>query len=482
MTEGWAFTGGPPTTPSMSTVSLVEGRCFCVSEPSGDIGAAGGHGLVVKDTRFLDHLELHVDGEPLESLTVEHTGPHAATFVTRRRPRPGLADSTLLVVRRRYVGNGMVEDVTLENLSAGAVTVTLTLTASTDFAGLFDVKEGRLVKRRDAIEVTTDDTTLRRRIDRADSRAVEISATGEYQVFRHGLIWHLTVPARGATEFTLRVVPVFREVPLRSPYRRGVSRRESHPAREHRRWRERSPVVSSADPRLHRLVRNGTEDLSGLRITDPRHPRRVVLAAGAPWFMTVFGRDSLLTELDAAPPRRPGRPGHARRCSPSARARWSSPATEEEPGRILHEIRSGLPAAADAGRRHRLLRHASTPRRCSSCSWASCAGGAPRGRRSNRCCPTSTRALDWVSDYGDRDGDGFVEYERATPHGLVNQGWKDSFDGDHLRLGRARRTHRSRLPRCRATSTPRCARGPSWPRRSATTSAPGELAGSRPTR
>ena len=54
MTEGWAFTGGPPTTPSMSTVSLVEGRCFCVSEPSGDIGAAGGHGLVVKDTRFLD--------------------------------------------------------------------------------------------------------------------------------------------------------------------------------------------------------------------------------------------------------------------------------------------------------------------------------------------------------------------------------------------------------------------------------------------
>ena len=160
---------------------------------------------------------------------MEHTGPHAATFVTRRRPRPGLADSTLLVVRRRYVGNGMVEDVTLENLSAGAVTVTLTLTASTDFAGLFDVKEGRLVKRANAIEVTTDDTTLRRRIDRADSRAVEISATGEYQVFRHGLIWHLTVPARATTEFTLQVVPVFREVPLRSPYLPGVSRRESHP-------------------------------------------------------------------------------------------------------------------------------------------------------------------------------------------------------------------------------------------------------------
>src|SRR6478752_5757644 len=136
MTEGWAFTGGPPTTPSMSTVSLVEGRSFCVSGPSGDIGAAGGHGLVVKYTRFLDHLELRVDGEPLEPLTVEPISPHAATFVTRRRPRPGLADSTLLVVRRRYVGNGMVEDITLENLSGGQLDVTVTLTATTDFAVL----------------------------------------------------------------------------------------------------------------------------------------------------------------------------------------------------------------------------------------------------------------------------------------------------------------------------------------------------------
>jgi len=72
--------------------------------------------------------ELRVDGEPLEALTVEQIGPHAATFVTRPRPRPGLADSTLLVVRRRYVGNGMVEDVTLENLSGREVDVILTLT------------------------------------------------------------------------------------------------------------------------------------------------------------------------------------------------------------------------------------------------------------------------------------------------------------------------------------------------------------------
>ncbi|GAA2479122.1 amylo-alpha-1,6-glucosidase [Terrabacter carboxydivorans] len=427
MTEGWAFTGGPPASGSLATVSLVEGRCFCVSGPSGDIGTAGGHGLVVRDTRFLDHLELRVDGEPLEPLTVEHIGPHAATFVTRRRPRPGLADSTLLVVRRRYVGNGMVEDVTLENLSGGAVDVTLTLTATTDFAGLFDVKEGRLDRRKEPVEVTTDDGTLRRRVDRADSRAVELSATGGCQVFSHGLVWHLAVRARSTTTFTVRVVPVFRDVPLPSPYRTGVARRESHPAQEHRRWRERSPVVAAADPRLDRLVRTCTDDLAGLRIDDPHHPRRIVLAAGAPWFMTLFGRDSLLTAwmllpLDARVAR-----GTLETLAES-QGRVVDPRTEEEPGRILHEIRSGLPDEAREGEETVYYGTVdATP------LFVMLAGELHRWGASKTetasLAPHVKRALAWIEHHGDADGDGFVEYARATDRGLVNQGWKDSFDG-----------------------------------------------------
>ncbi|GAA2742489.1 glycogen debranching N-terminal domain-containing protein [Terrabacter aerolatus] len=427
MTEGWAYTGGPPASGSVATVAVVEGRSFCVSGPSGDIGTSGGHGLVVKDTRFLDHLELRVDGEPLEPLTVEHIGPHAATFVTRRRPRPGLADSTLLVVRRRYVGNGMVEDVTLENLSNAEADVTLTLTAATDFASLFDVKEGRIGRGDGRIEVTTDDTTLRRRLDRPDSRAVELSATGGCQVFRHGLVWRLSVPARSRTTFTVRVVPVFRDVPLPSPYRTGVSRRESHPALEHRRWRERSPVVAAADPRLDRLVRASTDDLSGLRITDPQHPRRIVLAAGAPWFMTLFGRDSLLTAwmllpLDARVAR-----GTLETLA-QAQGRTVDPLTEEEPGRILHEIRSGLLDEASEGEETVYYGTVdATP------LFVMLAGelhrwGASKAESASL-APHVRRALAWIERYGDADGDGFVEYERATDRGLVNQGWKDSFDG-----------------------------------------------------
>jgi len=427
MTEGWAFTGGPPVSGSMATVSLVEGRCFCMSGPSGDIGTPGGHGLVVKDTRFLDHLELRVDGEPLEPLTVEPIGPHAATFVTRRRPRPGLADSTLLVVRRRYVGNGMVEDVTLENLSGTQADVTLTLTATTDFAGLFDVKEGRLGKRKGQVEVTTDDDVLRRRLDGAESRAVELSATGGCTVFSHGLVWRLTVPARGTTTFTVRVVPVFEDVPMESPYRHGMSRRESHPALEHRRWRERSPVVSAGDVRLDRLVRTCTDDLAGLRITDPHHPRRIVLAAGAPWFMTLFGRDSLLTAwmllpLDARVAR-----GTLETLA-ETQGRVVDPRTEEQPGRILHEVRSGLTDEAPDGEETVYYGTVdATP------LFVMLAGELHRWGASKTeiasLMPHVNRALAWIERYGDADGDGFVEYERATERGLVNQGWKDSFDG-----------------------------------------------------
>ena len=129
MGEGWAFTGGPPNASVGADITLVEGRSFCVSDRVGDLGGAATHGLIVQDTRFVEHLVLTVDGDRLEPLGVEPIGPHAATFVTRRKPRDGLADSTLLVLRERYVGNGFVEDITLENLSRQAEEHTLALTA-----------------------------------------------------------------------------------------------------------------------------------------------------------------------------------------------------------------------------------------------------------------------------------------------------------------------------------------------------------------
>jgi glycogen debranching enzyme len=222
-------------------------------------------------------------------------------------------------------------------------------------------------------------------------------------------------------------VPSFRDVQLPTPYHPGVARLESEPAREHRRWRERSPVVRSADARLDALVHNCIHDLAGLRIDDPNHPRRVLLAAGAPWFMTLFGRDSLLTAWMLLPldPR-------VARSTLEALAqdqgRVVDPRTEEEPGRILHEVRSGLTEEPGAGEDTVYYGTAdATP------LFVMLAGELHRWGMSDTELGVLRRhvdrALAWVEDYGDADGDGFVEYRRASDRGLVNQGWKDSFDG-----------------------------------------------------
>ena len=174
---------------------------------------------------------------------------------------------------------------------------------------------------------------------------------------------------------------------------------------------------------LHRSV----EDIGALRIFDPAHPDRPAVAAGAPWFMALFGRDSLLTSWMLLPwddslaagtlQTLAGRQGHT-----------VDPVTEEEPGRILHEVRFGSAASLTLGGRRAYYGTAdATPlfvmllgelRR-----WGR------RGQLTRDLLPQADRALEWMRRYGDADGDGFIEYSRKTPAGLVNQGWKDSWDG-----------------------------------------------------
>ena len=100
------------------TVTVVEGSTFCISEPGGDIVPGQPHGLFVRDTRVLSHWELTVDGRRPEPLTVHRPDPYAAAFISRLPPSDGHADSTLLIVRQRYVGDGMREDVTICNTAA----------------------------------------------------------------------------------------------------------------------------------------------------------------------------------------------------------------------------------------------------------------------------------------------------------------------------------------------------------------------------
>jgi glycogen debranching enzyme len=174
------------------------------------------------------------------------------------------------------------------------------------------------------------------------------------------------------------------------------------------------------------VIKRSAEDLGALRIFDPDYPERAVMAAGAPWFMTLFGRDSLITSwmaLIVDPDLAMG--------TLQTLARFQGeqvdPRTEEEPGRILHEMRFGESSSLSLGGGRRYYGSAdATP------LFVMLLGELRRWGLAREAVdellPHADRALQWIEDFGDRDGDGYVEYQRASDRGLLNQGWKDSHD------------------------------------------------------
>ena len=145
---GWSSGAGPALLGGDGGTALVlEGATFCVSRRGGDIAPDSPHGLFVADTRIVSRWQLAVDGQSVEPLITLNVARYRATFVGRTRPRPGLADSTLLVVRERYVGNGLAEDITLREpqpADGGAHRPGALDRRRPTSPNLFEVKEGRV--------------------------------------------------------------------------------------------------------------------------------------------------------------------------------------------------------------------------------------------------------------------------------------------------------------------------------------------------
>jgi glycogen debranching enzyme len=182
------------------------------------------------------------------------------------------------------------------------------------------------------------------------------------------------------------------------------------------------------------VLRQAESDLGALLMHDETGRGRPFVAAGAPWFMTLFGRDSLLTAWMALPLNVGLAVGTLQHLA-AAQGRRVDPITEEEPGRIMHEIRRG-PASDDTLGGNRYYGSVdATPLFVMLLAECWRWGAAETAVRA--LLPAADAALAWAERYGDRDGDGFVEYQRATDRGLINQGWKDSFNGVNDASGRA---------------------------------------------
>ncbi|RBO96753.1 amylo-alpha-1,6-glucosidase [Nocardia puris] len=416
--------GEPAGFGGAGSVTLVEGATFCLSNRLGDVEQGRPHGLFFRDARVLSRWELMVDGKPAESLSVLTPEAFIARFVLRRPPQEGLADSTLLVVRERIIADGMHEVLSLENMGREPTAVTLELHVDADFVDLFAVKEGRAGHVRAEISVADGELLLHDRTDRM--RGITITSTVEPAVLPGTLVWRVVVPVGGMWKTEIIAQPTLGNQQVPAPLTPGEHVGVSAPCRKIEAWRDTATDIVSADAVLTQVLRRTESDLGALRIHDDTAEGRPFVAAGAPWFMTLFGRDSLLTAWMALPLSVDLALGTLQQLA-ELQGREVNPITEEQPGRIMHEMRRGPSGGQVLGGTIYYGTADATPLFVMLLAECHRWGADPAAIED--LLPAADAALDWIMRYGDRDGDGFVEYRRATDRGLVNQGWKDSFDG-----------------------------------------------------
>lgn len=397
------------------------------SGPHGDLGVAPIHGLYHGDVRHVRALSLSCEDSPVEWISAAPDGPDRLVFGGLLR---GLDDPTpdpkVRIARDRRVSSGRVtETITVASRLATPVRTTLTLRLTPDFAPLHDVKAGIPAPR--VADIGSPSTDAATAASTAGQR-LSVHAPGAAVAVDGGEVaasWPVEVPPGGRAEVTWSLeleddALVVREAPSPAPWDAG----------------ELAAEVAVREPRLARWLETALGDLDALRLSLPEHPDDDFFAAGAPWFFTLFGRDALwaarlVLPVDA------GIAASTLRVLARLQGSKDDPDTAQEPGKILHELRATTLEMPGEGIVLPPLYYGSVD---STPLWVCVLADAWRAGMPDAevrdLLPALVRALRWILDHGDSDGDGFLDYVDRTGRGLANQGWKDSGDSIQWRDGR----------------------------------------------
>jgi len=413
---------------------VLDGSTFVVSDRLGDMRSDEGreHGFFCQDTRFLSHWVLRVGETPLEMLGLDQGQHFAAQFFLTPPVGPD-TEAPCSIMRRRLIDHVWMEEISVINHRHESSVVQVVLELDTDFADLFEVKDGEV----EAREVTSrrDDSSLTLSYEHDGfQRSVTISSSLPAAVTRDGFDFSLTLDPGEQWSSTFTITPGAEQRMVAFGQRFGQRRaRDSFDAMsasksaELERWLARAPVLVASEPALMRTYRASLSDLGALRLPPDISEGATLPAAGLPWFMALFGRDSLITSFQALP-YLPELAATTLRVLAAAQANDRDDFHEREPGKILHELRFGELTArgkrphspyfgsADATPLFLILLD----------EYHRWSGDGDLVRALE---PSARAALAWIKDSGDADGDGYVEYSRRNPStGLVNQCWKDSWD------------------------------------------------------
>jgi glycogen debranching enzyme len=402
---------------SLNTVSILDGNSFVVSDRRGDIDASpvDTQGLFLDDTRFLSRWILTVNGLRPSVLSVDEQEYFQVQFFEAVTTSTIYVDSHLSVARKRAVGKGFHEEILIENHDKQAMDLDVQVDAGADFADLFEVKDKLQKKGEFYTKTAGGRLTLGYKRDRF-VRETSISASQKGEVDEKG--FHFKVHLAPRTSWTVSL-----DVEASNRASGDVERRTKASVDA---WVANAPrLVCSWDP-LHRIYKRSLVDMAALRfrtgITSGALP-----AAGLPWFMAIFGRDSLITSFQAMP-FAPELAATTLRTLALFQARQEDPFRDAEPGKILHEMRLGEMTAFEE-RPHSPYYGAADSTMLFLIvleEYVRWTGDTALARELES---EARAAVGWIDRYGDRDHDGYVEYERRVKEtGLDNQCWKDSWD------------------------------------------------------
>ncbi|MBE1487926.1 amylo-alpha-1,6-glucosidase [Plantactinospora soyae] len=418
-------------------VGVVLAPTSALTDPDGQLRPAGVQGVFHADARVLRQAELRIDGREPEAIGNAPDGPHGARFVSLARwlgdPGP---DPTVRIDRiRRAVPRGLTEEIHVVSTATDPVRATVTLRLGCDLAPIETVKSGIPVSPLDAKSGQPDQLSW-------TAEGITVTVTGDGAGAHTGietgppasptdaapdpgpaaatLSWSIDLPPRGRTVLRWRLlVDDPRAVVVTPPREPAWSR----------------PEVVADDPRLARLLDRSLDDLRALRLAEADTPHEVFLGAGVPWFLTLFGRDSLWAARMLLPL---GTDLAASTLRVLARRQGSriDVRSGEAPGKIMHELRRHEFVAAGNGLRLPAAYYGTID---ATLLWVSLLHDAWRWGLADEeiipLLPHLEAALGWLAEHADPDGDGFVEYLDGSGQGLANQGWKDSHDSVRFRDG-----------------------------------------------
>ncbi len=403
---------------------LVDGRTFAISDDAGQMHV-GTHGLVHDDLRHVSRFEMRFEGAGLEVLATHAPTPLSAVVVARlvldRDP-----SVQAVVTRRRWIADGLRDDIHIHNTSPLAQRWTVGLTIEADFAHIFDVKAGLRGTPRPLVR---DDNGWRIQANGVDAATLLQfqPPPDHFDAATSEILWSLAVAPREDLVVTVTVEPVVDGLPAGLAFPIGLIPADAIPMRRLRSRRETVPRVVSNDPRLAPIVDQALSDIAALRIVDAGHPERTAIAAGAPWFMTLFGRDSLLTSWMTLP-FDPALAVGVLAALADLQGTSDDPVAEEQPGKILHELRRRGGGGPFASRQRYYGTVDATPLFVMLAAEAH-RWGALSNETLDQLHPAIDAAVEWMLRNAESNGEGFIDYRRSHSSGLSNQGWKDSWDG-----------------------------------------------------